>query len=99
MRRDSVVHLVGYFNKSMCFSTVTVKKTGLIKTVHFKLSVPQKTLFLFLVLNGVLCAQFVITMNNTNLGDTVPLAVVFLVGGGTGEWHGFQYKYEGMYEC
>jgi hypothetical protein len=38
----------------------------------------------FFVLNGIFCAQFVIKINNTNLGDTVPLTVVFFCGTGMG---------------
>ena len=63
----------------MCFSTVTVKKISVDKNCAFqtKCAAAENDLS-FSVLNVVLCAQFVVTMNNTNIGDTVPLAAVFV---------------------
>jgi p-aminobenzoyl-glutamate transporter AbgT len=60
----------------MCFSTVTVKKIRADKNCVFQSKRAAENVLSFLILNGVLCAQFVITTNNTNLGGTVPLAAV-----------------------
>lgn len=68
----------------MCFSTVTVKKIRVDKNCAYQTKCAAQNALSFLELNGVLCAKFVITMNNTNLGGTVPLAVVFFFGNGMG---------------
>ena len=68
----------------MCFSTVTVKKIRFDKNCAFQTKCVAQNALSFLVLNGVLCAESVITMNNTNLGGTVSLAAVFFFGNGMG---------------
>jgi hypothetical protein len=65
----------------VCLSTVTVKKIRVDKNCAFPTKCAAENSLSFLILNGVLCAQFAITMNNTNLGGTVPLAVFFFGNG------------------
>jgi p-aminobenzoyl-glutamate transporter AbgT len=68
----------------MCFSTVTVKKIRVDKNCAFQTKCATENALSFLVLNGVLCAQFMIAINNTNLGGTVPLAALFFLGNDMG---------------
>jgi hypothetical protein len=54
------------------------------KNCAFQTKLAARKALSFLILNGVLCAQFVMTMktmNNTNLDGTVPLVLGFYFNG------------------
>jgi hypothetical protein len=65
-------------------STVTVKKIKVDKNCAFQCQWAAENALSLFVLNGLLCAQFVMTMSNSSVSGTVSLAAAFLCGIGMG---------------